>query len=837
MNDRPHERHRSTRPPPGRDPASGRRWETWDDARGDGGDDESWSPARPSRPNGRNPSRPGDRADRGADRGTATYNRRSRPSRLDAEDEWRRDDVDAWAPARDRANPSARGGARQTTRRSGDARGDVRGTARTQRGGARRLADTVERWGETSVQWAVSAARRVFSTKQPALGRRTNGAGAAKDGPGGSVKRSPRITTLVVILLLAILPVLGAIQLGVVYLQVRDGLAHLKNAQTDLGTLASHPFDPNSLAQIRAEFVAANGDFSAASGGLDRVGVLGIVPIAGPKLSGAQRLMPIAAEATQAGIIGIDALSILAPKMKNPFDATGAVITAADLTAFSQRMEQVVPMVNQIITQVQQLQPSDLTLDPRIGPLVTTLDEKLPQIKQLLTDLPGMLAATASLLGVGTPSQYLLEVQDSTELRPGGGFIGNYGFVTLSGGHMSDIKMQDVDLLDASVKYGNQVIPLPKGYDWFAGVFKGGRWGFRDSNLDGDFPTSAKYGEHLYQLEDGSVSPVGVIAITPWLIKSALSITGPITMPQYNNLKITPDNLVDEIHYYQLTNGVPGGPDSVYDPTCGSSERKCFTGYLFKNFMAQVKSQSSQDMGPLLKVILDGLHSKDIQIYLNSAPAEDLLNQLHLANTIQAPATGDSYFDVDANIIANKSNYVVTDTLTDQVTIDAKGNTTHHSVMTYTWPKDPKTLQETYPADPGNAGQLVQYQRVYLPTTAQIGKQALSGWYITSTSTAFNRQVYGGRMHVTYGTTTDLGLDWSNPGAVVHDASGWHYTYLIQKQGGITYALSAKIALPTCAQLTTPVPSGFTQTDPHTLTLVPEPFTQDTTISFSYTGC
>lgn len=661
-----------------------------------------------------------------------------------------------------------------------------------------------------------------------------NGSAGAKDAAKMPAKRS-RVTMLVVIALIALLPLLGAIQLGVVYLQLRDGLAHLKNAQTDLSTLASHPFDPNSLALIRAEFASASGDFSGASAGMQRLGVLGIVPIAGPKVSGAERLLPIAAEATQAGVIGMDALSIIAPKMKNPFDATGTGITTADLSAMSQKVQQLVPIVNQIVTQVQQLQPSDLTLDPRIGPLVTTLDEKLPQIKQVLTDLPGTLEAAGALLGVGSPSKYLLEVQDSTELRPGGGFIGNYGFVTVSGGHMSEIKMQDVDLLDKSVKYGTQNIALPTGYDWFAGVFHG-RWGFRDSNLDGDFPTSAKYGEHLYQIEDGSVSPVGVVAITPWLIKSALSITGPITMSQYNNLKITPDNLVDEIHYYQLTPGVPGGPDSVYDPACGSSERKCFTGYLFKDFMAQVKSQSSQDMGPLLKVILDGIHSKDIQFYLNAAPAEDLLNQLHLANMIQAPATGDSYFDVDANIIANKSNYVVKDTLSDTVTIDAKGATAHHSLMTYTWPKDPKTLDETFPADPGNDNQLVQYQRVYLPSTAQIGKQTPSGWYLTNTSTAFNRQVYGGRMHVIYGQTTNLTLDWSNPSAVVHDASGWHYTYLLQKQGGITYTLSAKISLPTCAQLTG-APTGITQTDAHTLTLTPEPFTQDTTISFTYTGC
>jgi hypothetical protein len=532
-------------------------------------------------------------------------------------------------------------------------------------------------------------------------------------------------------------------------------------------------------------------------------------------------------------MLACDAFAVIAPKMRNPFDASGAGITADDLKAVSATVTQITPIVNQILTQVVALQPSDLTLDARLGPLVASVQEKLPEIKQVMTDLPATLAIMGSLLGVGQPSNYLLEVLDSTELRPGGGFIGNYGFVTLSGGHLSGIKMQDVDLLDANAKYGSQVIPIPPQYSWF-NVFS--RWGFRDSNLDADFPTAAKNGEQLYKQETGSgaTPEVGVVAITPWLIQNMLKITGPITMPEYNNDKISADNLVSKIHYYQLTDGVPPGSDQTYDPVSLSSLRKRFSGLLFQHFMETVKAQSAQDMGPLMKTLGDALHSKDIQIYLDPAPAEDILTQTHIGSTIEAPSTGESLLVVDANIIANKSNYVVADALSDQATIDAQGNVVHHTTLTYTWPKDPNTLNETYPSPASHADRLVQYQRIYVPPNAKLSNR--SGWYATDSGSAFSRQVWGGKMVVFYGTTTTLTLDWTDPTAVAHDASGWHYRYLLQRQAGALYTVGLKLALPACARPAA-IPSGFAAADAHTLTLASQPFTADTAVTLDYTGC
>jgi hypothetical protein len=709
--------------------------------------------------------------------------------------------------------------------------------------GPRRVLGAFERWGETSRQWIAQQSQRFFSQPGRAgqLGSQSNGASGKRRLLATRRSRVVAAIVLGVFLLTCVAPTtLGVFQL---YLPARSGLQHLKNAEEDLKTLGSHPFDVATITAAQNEFAAADADFTAADRLLGHIpGFVGKVPLAGAEVGGAQRVLPIAIEIAQAGEIGCQTLALVAPKLKNPLDTSaGQGLTADDVTAISQRFEQIKALFDQIIAQVGALQPSDLNLDPRLGPLVGTLRAQLPDIQQTVNDVEATLKVAPALLGIGTPANYLLEVLDSTELRPGGGFIGNNGFVTINGGRLGGITMQDVDLLDKNVKYGSDIIPIPDQYNWFKQLLLQPKWGFRDSNLDADFPTSAQNGEHLYQLEAGSgATPVqGVIAITPWLIQNALKITGPITMPEYNNDQITADNLISKIHYYQLTPGVTSGPDSQYDPQSGSSLRKRFSGLLFKYFLQAVKTKAAQDMSPFVKLLIDGIHSKDIQIYLDAAPAEALLVHRHLGATIEAPASGDSLFVVDANIIANKSNYVITYAESDQITLDDKGNAVHQTTLTYTWPKDPATLQETYPSQFSVGNAYHDYLRIYVPPGVALnthqGHSSVYNniWSAPSVGTAFNRQVWGSDFHLYYGTSTTITVTWTDPGAATHDASGWHYHYLLQKEAGVTFALDLKIALPQCAAGVTPA-NGLTVADAHTAVLKQQPFTGDLNLALDY---
>ncbi|MGZ3624104.1 MAG: DUF4012 domain-containing protein, partial [Ktedonobacteraceae bacterium] len=186
-----------------------------------------------------------------------------------------------------------------------------------------------------------------------------------------------------------------------------------------------------------------------------------------------------------------------------------------------------------------------------------------------------LLIALPAMLGMGQPAHYLIEVLDSTELRPGGGFIGNYGILTLSNGSVSDAHITDTSLLDAQYRTSGHVIPYPSAYKWFH--LAPDSWSLRDANLDADFPTVARYSEKNYWLEGGREPLQGVIAITPALIQHILEITGPIAVPEYHET-ITVNNLIDRIHYHQLAASEGSGTVPASDGH--SSQRKHFTALL-----------------------------------------------------------------------------------------------------------------------------------------------------------------------------------------------------------------------------------------------------------------
>jgi hypothetical protein len=638
------------------------------------------------------------------------------------------------------------------------------------------------------------------------------------------------IVVAVVLLLCVVAPgALVAMQLTQALDIAHSGVQHFKTAQADFAVISSHPFDTATITHAHDEFAAAERDFSALQQRLRQYpGAVAMVPGPGGQFGAATRLAPIAVEGAQLGMIGCDTLALLATRLKDPLNPQGTGLTTEDLATVSDNFARIKGMFSTISGQVSQLQPGDEKLNAQTERLLGALRPKLPEIGQLLDEIESILPLLPTLLGVGQPAQFLLQVMDSTELRPSGGFIGNYGILSLSGGRLGAIHVEDVDLLDAPFKYGSKRIPVPSVYGWFTQLID--HWAFRDSNLDADFPTTARYGEQLYQQEGGTATLQGVVAITPWLIRDALKITGPIDLsPDYQE-SITADNLVERIHYHQL--GAGAGPDNVRDPVTGTSLRKRFMGVLFQHFMAQIKQQSAKDFGPLVRLLGDAIHHKDVQIYVNAEQAEKALQAHHLGATIEAPATGDSLFAVDANISANKSNGVLQYEMTEAVTLDATGNAAHQTTMTYTWPNDPKTLTQTYPYPTSLPNVLHTYQRIYLPPGATITERTGGG--DMSNATAFNRQVLINDFRTWFATSKTVTTNWTTKAVATHDAAGWHYRYLLQKQAGVTFNLTLSVRLPDCAKLSSPLPSGFTMQGGHTVSFK-QPFLNDLPLALDYT--
>jgi len=209
---------------------------------------------------------------------------------------------------------------------------------------------------------------------------------------------------------------------------------------------------------------------------------------------------------------------------------------------------------------------------------------------------------------------------------------------------------------------------------------------------------------------------------------------------------------------------------------------------LASHFLDHTRQLSSSASPKLLQLLINSLHTKDVQIYLNSSAAEQLLQSYHLDAAIQSPG-GDGLFVVDANIGVNKANSLITNALNDQVSIDAAGNVVHHTTLRYAWMLQGQNYGSPLYRD---------YLRVYVPPGSVLQRQ--DGWEPLGTSEAFGREVWAGFFTLSYLQTQTITLVWTVHGAVKKGTSGWHYQYTIQRPAGAQWKLRLQVTLPSCAK-------------------------------------
>ena len=601
------------------------------------------------------------------------------------------------------------------------------------------------------------------------------------DGKDKRQKRKARTFSLVVLVFLLIctlgsgLAIVGyqtykKYQNDVVLAQV--GIKHLQTALSLMQAWSKQPLDTPLVTHAQQEFAAASAAFARLDTDLQSFpGASTLIPAYGARLSAALRLVPVAMKISLAGVAGCDALNVIISRFHEPL-STSHGLTIEDLATIGKDLHQIEANANQAAAQVNALQPADLQFDSRIGKAIAAFHQYLPSLQALLQETDQLLPALPSLLGISAPAYYLVEILDSTQLRPGGGVIKDYGFATIIGGRLSAAHITDVNLLDTHFIATGQTLPLPSAYRWFD--LASSSWTFRDSNLDADFPTAAGYAERNYSSEGGKVALQGVIAITPTLMEHALAITGPIEVPELHET-VTAGNLLDRIHYYEL------GPGSKHGSTSST-----FTELLAQDFLTRVHQLPSSVSLKLLQLVGSSLRTKDLQIYFNASPAENLLQLNHVDAAIQT-SLGDNFLVVDANIAADNANQFITSTLDDRVTIDGSGNATHHATIRYAWLKNGDVYGSSLYRD---------YVRIYVPPGSSLQEQ--QGWQPLGTSQAFGREVWAGSFTLAYGQTDTITLTWTEKGIAKKDAAGWHYQYLIQRQAGTQWMLNVQVTLPSC---------------------------------------
>lgn len=358
----------------------------------------------------------------------------------------------------------------------------------------------------------------------------------------------------------------------------------------------------------------------------------------------------------------------------------------------------------------------ELAVHPPFPLSIKSAGDKMGNMKSYVTELRGIasyvdrfLVLYPKLGGFRDKATYLVLLQNSSELRPTGGFIGSFMRVSVADGKIADLNVEDVYTADGQLK-GHVDPPLP-----IREILGQEHWYLRDSNWNPDFAESAKKAIWFYEKEMGE-TPMGVVAITSSFIIDLLKVTGPVDLPDFND-RITAENFFAKSLAHTQEGFFPG-----------STKKKDFLGSLVTAVMDKLTSGKNQDSLGVFRAVIAGLRSRDIQMYVSDPETESAIDRFGWAgkypartacdsSSIVEPCTLSYAAMVEANLGVNKTNAFIERTKTRDVAIAEDGGVAETLV---------RSIKNTSNGEPGT-GAYRAYVRVLIPSGVEVVALTLDG--------------------------------------------------------------------------------------------------------------
>lgn len=472
------------------------------------------------------------------------------------------------------------------------------------------------------------------------------------------------------------------------------------------------------LTAAKTRLDKAQGDFLQLQDMVNRPDIQSLLQQFAPQYSGkldmARRLVTVALDVSRMGqeLVGVAQLatnalhsgSLLSSGAKTP------LVTADTINTIEAALVHAQYYIGDVQTQMSQVNLAQVPFGTASQKArLSGYLRLLPQVQDAIVQVQGLVSPISWLLGVGSTRHYLVQTLDRAELRPSGGFEGQYGVITIDNGRLGPVSLTDIAKLDYG-ENGNELGNHPPAlYKWM----DFGNFGVRDANLSADFPTTARMVMQLFQLEGGG--PVdGDIQFTPVVIEQLLQMTGPLYVKEYGET-ITAQNLESKLHLYQQNYhyiDIQAAKTGQYT----HQTRKAFTSLVGQLLLDRARHLSMTQLLALGKTLLKDLKSRDLQMYFTNAPAEQWLTQNGYSGAMPALSNGtDGFMVVQANVSISKASQYVHSTFDDQVMLNADGSATHQLTITL----DYNQLGPVYGYDT-----YADYVRVYAPASAQF----LSGY-------------------------------------------------------------------------------------------------------------
>ena len=334
----------------------------------------------------------------------------------------------------------------------------------------------------------------------------------------------------------------------------------------------------------------------------------------------------------------------------------------------------------------------------RLG--IPDLSKQLPEIRSVISKANIFLGFLPNIVGRSGEGKktYLVVFQNSSELRPTGGFIGSYGIVTFDQGKVLDFKVNDIYSADGQLR--GRIQP-PDEILHFMGQTS---WYMRDANWAADWELSAQRLEWFLEKETGEKVD-GVWGMSLPAVQKLLLATGELTLAGMNET-VSATNFYQKAEYASEINFFPG-----------STQKRDFIGATSQALLEKITSSGDKDWIALGQAVGRALTEKDVMMYFNDGNVQSAVELAGWGGSIVVDHCGNAGTNclmvVDANLGANKANYFLKRAITLNVLIGKGGDMENRVAVSY---------QNNSPSASWPGGVYKNYVRFLVPVDSELTK-------------------------------------------------------------------------------------------------------------------
>jgi hypothetical protein len=300
-----------------------------------------------------------------------------------------------------------------------------------------------------------------------------------------------------------------------------------------------------------------------------------------------------------------------------------------------------------------------------------SLDLLVPPLRKGVRDLLGQLDSVGRrarvtvhgtvvadrLLGFDQPRTFFVAMQNNAESRATGGYIANYGIVTMRDGGVESRAFKRTSEFDDSTKHRTLHAPLDfrRRYSQFD-VDR--NW--TNVNLSPDYPTIARIVADQYrQFSDKKVD--GVFTLDPFGIAGLLKLTGPVRVASWP-VPLTDRNFVNIALHDEYR---------AFDNN--QAARLDFLGQVGEAVFDKLIASGLNNVIAAAPVIDDLITSRRLQMWSPHAATNEFFAETGSTGAIR-PTAGDSLIVTTQNAAANKTDYFLRRSITYEARVARKGN-------------------------------------------------------------------------------------------------------------------------------------------------------------------